>query len=228
MARNKHELKIAIFEDGTHTVLSADPGKPHLLEMIATFHDAARARDYVRSQNAHTDEHQEEQAVTKQFSTAKPKQASRAKPKQPLAAESKQASKAEPKKVSEAKLAQASASNPRQANAAKPKAISKADPNNVATDVTERQTAVLKALRSLMDKKNRVEVRAGELAKAASIPLGSLHSVLASLEKKQMIRTERQGTVQAPAVYEVLETSRKSPRALNGGVHSKEAGAAAH
>jgi hypothetical protein len=70
-----------------------------------------------------------------------------------------------------------------------------------------------------MDKKNLVEVPAAELAKASSIPLGSLRSVLASLEKKNMIRTERQGTAKLRAIYEVLGTPRKSARSINGAVH---------
>jgi hypothetical protein len=61
------------------------------------------------------------------------------------------------------------------------------------------------------------------LAKASSIPLGSLHSVLASLEKKKMIRTERQGTAKFRAIYEVLGTSRKSARSINGAVHDSHA-----
>jgi DNA-binding MarR family transcriptional regulator len=89
--------------------------------------------------------------------------------------------------------------------------------------MSERQTAVLKALRSMMDKKHRVEVRGAELAKASSIPLGSLHSVLASLEKKHIIRTERPGSAQFRAIYEVLEAPRKSARSINGAAHGKEA-----
>jgi len=45
MASNKQELKTALFEDGTYAVLRADPAKPRFLEVIATFHDAARARN---------------------------------------------------------------------------------------------------------------------------------------------------------------------------------------
>ena len=74
-----------------------------------------------------------------------------------------------------------------------------------------------------MDKKNLVEVRSAELAKASSIPLGSLHSVLASLEKKNMIRTERQGTAKFRAIYEVLGTRKKSARSINGAVHDSHA-----
>ncbi len=228
MTSSKQEFRTAVFEDGTCAVLRADTSKPHLLEVIAIFHAAAHARDYVRSRNTPSEAHQDKRPGRKEASAAKPKQAFRAKQQQPLAAESKQASKAEPKKASEARPAHASAAKPRQATAARPRAVSKARSSNAGTDVTERQTAVLKALRSMMDKKHRVEVRKSELAKASSIPLGSVHTVLRSLEKKQMIRTERQGTVQSPAVYEVLDSSRKSPRPLNSVVRGKEARAATH
>src|SRR5258706_428348 len=60
-------------------------------------------------------------------------------------------------------------------------------------------------------------------ADASSPPLGSLHSVLASLEKKNMIRTERQGTAMFRAIYEVLGTPRKSARSINGAVHDSHA-----
>ena len=228
MTSSKQEFRTAVFEDGTCAVLRADTSKPHLLEVIATFHDAAHARDYVRSRNTPSEAHQDERPVRKEASAAKPKQVFRAKPQQPLAAESKQASKAALKKVSEAKPAQASAARPRQATAARPKAVSKAQPSNTGADITERQTAVLKALRSMMDKKHRVEVRKSELAKASSIPLGSVHNVLTSLEKKRLIRTERQASVQLPAIYEVLETAQKTRRSLNGVVRGKEARAATH
>jgi uncharacterized membrane protein len=188
---SKHEFRTAVFEDGTHAVLRADPTKPRLMEVIATFHDAARARDYVRFENGSSDGHQQKRPVIKQAPAAKPKQASKAKPKLASAVKSRQATEAKPKRV--------------------------------ATDISERQQAVLKALRTLMDKKNLVEVRGAELAKASSIPFGSLHSVLVSLEKKGLIRTERQGSAQFRAIYEVLETSRKSTRTLNGVVHDKEA-----
>ena len=46
--------------------------------------------------------------------------------------------------------------------------------------------------------------KAATLAEAAHIPLGSLHSVLQSLEKKQLIKTARAGSARAPAVYQVL------------------------
>jgi uncharacterized membrane protein len=189
MASNKQELKTAVFEDSTCAVLRADPNKPHLLEVIATFHDAARARDYVRSESSPSDEHPGKRPATKQASVAKRKPASTTKLQS--------------------------------VTAAKPKPVSAAKPNALATDVSERQAAALKALRSLMDKKNRVEVTKGELAKAASIPDGSLHSVLVSLEKKGMIRTERQGSAKFRAIYEVLQTARKNTPSLNGVVRKE-------
>ena len=177
MASNKQEVKTAIFEDGTCAVLRVDPTKPRLLEVIATFHDAARARDYVRLQNNASNDHGKERPVVKQTSTVKSTQASKAKPVQP--------------------------------STAKPKRATKTKPETAFADVSERQTALLTALRSLMDKKNRVEVTKAELAKAASIASGSLRSVLISLEKKGMIRTARLGTPKFSAIYQVLETSKK-------------------
>jgi uncharacterized membrane protein len=231
MASNKHEFRTAVFDDGTCAVLRTDPTKPRLMEVIATFHDAARARDYVRFENGSSDEHQEKRPVIKQTSAAKPKQTSAVKPKRASLAKPKPAAAAKPRQATEAKLKRASEAKPLQAPVAKPpqvaaprpKQASEAKPSAVATDVSERQGAVLKALRSLMDKKNRVEVTKAELAKAASIPSGSLHSVLVSLGKKGMIRTERQGSAQFRAIYEVVETSRKSTRSLNGVVDDKEA-----
>lgn len=71
-------------------------------------------------------------------------------------------------------------------------------------DLSSRQSAVLKALREKMDENKSVAVRAAVLAQAAQIPLGSLHSVLGSLEKKGLIQTSRAGSARAPAVYRVL------------------------
>jgi hypothetical protein len=167
MTSKKHEFKTAILEDKSCVVLRVDPSQPHIMEVVASFYDAARARDYARFENGEQGEHQEDAPIEEPASKPKPP-ASKAKP---------QAS--EPIKYS-------------------------------ATDVSERQLAVLDALRSLMDNKNLVEVRSAELAKASSIPLGSLHSVLASLEKKNMIRTERPGSAKFPAIYEVLGTREKA------------------
>jgi hypothetical protein len=45
-------------------------------------------------------------------------------------------------------------------------------------------------------------------AKAAGIPLGSLHSILQSLEKKELIRNTRAGSAKTPAVYLALRMCR--------------------
>ena len=190
MASKKHEFKTAIFEDGSCAVLRVDPLQPHVMEVIASFYDAARARDYARFENDQQGEHQEDAPIKEPAS----------KPRAPT-------SKAKPQPAEPVSKAKPKASEPIK---------------DSATDLSERQLAVLNALRSLMDKKNLVEVRSAELAKASSIPLGSLHSVLASLEKKNMIRTERQGTAKFRAIYEVLGTPRKSARSINGAVqHSR-------
>jgi DNA-binding MarR family transcriptional regulator len=201
MASNKHEFKTAIFENGSCVVLRVDPSQPHFMEVVASFYDAERARDYARFENGQQGEHQEDAPIKEPAS--KPKApASKAKP-QP----SEPISKAKPE-ASEA------ISN------AKPQA---SEPIKDSTDLSERQQEVLNALRSLMDKKNLVEVPSAELAKASSIPLGSLHSVLASLEKKNMIRTERPGSAKFRAIYEVLGTRKKSARSINGAVHDSHA-----
>ena len=80
----------------------------------------------------------------------------------------------------------------------------KASPNGAASDLSARQNAVLNALRAKMDENKQVEAKAAVLAEAAQIPLGSLHSVLGSLEKKQLILNTRPGSPRAPAVYQVL------------------------
>ncbi len=71
-------------------------------------------------------------------------------------------------------------------------------------ELSDRQAAVLSALRAKMDANKLVETKAAALAEAARIPLGSLHSVLGSLEKKQLIVTTRSGTPRVPAVYQVV------------------------
>ena len=70
--------------------------------------------------------------------------------------------------------------------------------------MSARQSDVLRALRTKMDANQRVEEKAAVLAEAANILLGSLHSVLQSLEKKGLIKTTRVGSARAPAVYQVL------------------------
>ena len=173
-------------------MLRVDPSQPHFMEVVASFYDAARARDYARFENGQQGgEHQEDAPIKEPAS----------KPKAP-------ASKAKPQPSEPISKAKPQASEPIK---------------DTAADLSERQQAVLNALRSLMDKKNLVEVPSAELAKASSIPLGSLHSVLASLEKKNMIRTERPGSAKFRAIYEVLGTRKKSARSINGAVHDSHA-----
>ena len=74
-----------------------------------------------------------------------------------------------------------------------------------ASELSARQRAVLGALRSKMDANKQVEAKAAVLAEAANVPLGSLHSILQSLEKKGLIRATRAGSSRAPAVYQVLQ-----------------------
>jgi uncharacterized membrane protein len=76
-------------------------------------------------------------------------------------------------------------------------------PDEGEAELSPRQSAVLEALREKMDENKQVAVRAAVLAQAAQIPLGSLHSVLGSLEKKGLIQTSRAGSARAPAVYRV-------------------------
>jgi len=77
-------------------------------------------------------------------------------------------------------------------------------PTEVAAALSPRQSAVLGALRARMDENGQVAAKAAVLAEAARIPLGSLHSVLQWLEKKQLIKTARAGSAKAPAVYQLL------------------------
>ena len=86
---------------------------------------------------------------------------------------------------------------------AAPKKVT-AKPNGVTPELSARQSAVLNALRAKMNENKQVEAKAAELAEAAQIPLGSLHSVLESLEKKQLIVNTRAGSPRWSAVYQVL------------------------
>jgi hypothetical protein len=146
MAINRGEFTAINFEDGSCAVVRSDPGQPSVLEVIATFYDAARAREYAQSANSQS--HGQQEAAT----------------------------------IKEAER---------------------------AADLSERQKAVLSALRANTDKNNFAEVRTAPLAKAAHIPVGSLHSVLSSLEKKQLIRTKRPGSATAPASYQILDAPKR-------------------
>jgi hypothetical protein len=218
MASNKHEHKTAIFEDGTHAVLRFHPADPHRMELIAIFYEAAHAKDYVHL-HAPAAEHQERKPrAVAQAAKRAPKRTSTAKAAPAPKAKSKPVSAAASKPTAEAKSKRAPRAQAKPASAAK---------TEKGAGVSERQAAVLKGLRSLMDKQHRVEAKVAELAKAASVPLGSVHSILVSLEKKHMIKTECQGSAKNPAIYQVLETSRKATGTLNGAVHIKAAPAQA-
>jgi len=78
------------------------------------------------------------------------------------------------------------------------------EPPAAAGELSARQSAVLGALRAKMDANKQVEAKAAVLAEAANVPLGSLHSILQSLEKKGLIKATRAGSARAPAVYQVL------------------------
>ena len=86
------------------------------------------------------------------------------------------------------------------------------EPPAAASELSARQRAVLGALRAKMDANKQVAMKAAVLAEAANIPLGSLHSVLQSLEKKRLITTVRAGSARAPAVYQVLQA--EHPRSI--------------
>jgi hypothetical protein len=132
-------------EDGTFAVVQTDPQRPRLLEVIAIFSDAPRARSYAEMENG------------------------RSSPEPPIIA---------------------------------PQASRR--PAAAPTELSPRQSAVIRVLHAKMDSSRRVEAKAAALAGAAQIPLGSLHSVLQSLEKKQLIKTVRAGSARAPTVYQVL------------------------
>jgi hypothetical protein len=153
MTTKNETLKVVALEDGSSAVVRIDPANPRLLEVVATFYDAARAQQYAQLTGVQKPE--------------------------PVA------------KVSEPKLPKASNGQ-------------KSEANGATLDLSIRQSAVLNALRSKMDENKQVEAKASVLAEAAKIPLGSLHSVLGSLEKKQLIVNTRPGTPRAPAVYQVL------------------------
>ena len=83
MASKTHEFKTAIFEDGSCVVLRVDPSQPHFMEVVASFYDVARARDYASFENGQQGEHQEDAPIKEPASKAKPQPAapiSKAKP----------------------------------------------------------------------------------------------------------------------------------------------------
>ncbi|MGB7915476.1 MAG: hypothetical protein WCF79_09330 [Rhodomicrobium sp.] len=153
MCTSTKPFSTVTFQDGSVVVVRTDPDKPRLLEVIAIFFEAARARDYADRENSRSAEH------TAELTEA---------PTRPAV-----------------------------------------EPPAAASELSARQRAVLGALLSKMDANKQVEAKAAVLAEAAQIPLGSLHSVLQSLEKKQLIKTTRAGSARAPAVYQVLQVEHR-------------------
>jgi hypothetical protein len=147
MGSKNEILKTVALDDSTWAVVQTDPSQLRFMEVVATFYDEARARDYANWLNGESPKQNEAAAAPEGDFTK---------------------------------------------------------PGGTKADLSQRQSAVLKALRDKMDGKNLVAVKAAALAQAAKIPLGSLHSVLVSLEKKQMIQTSRPGSARSPAVYHVL------------------------
>ncbi len=140
--------KTVVLDESRHAVVLIDAAKPHTMEIIEIFFDAARARDYADRENRRSAEPQLEPAKAPTQGHAEPAAATAA----------------------------TAALSPRQSE----------------------------ALHAKMDEHKQVTATARALAAAAQIPLGSLHSVLQSLEKKQLIKTVRAGSARAPAVYQVL------------------------
>ena len=64
MGSNGKTFKTVVFEDGTHAVVRTDPRKPCLLEVVAIFYDASRARDYADTENQQASEQQPSIAPT--------------------------------------------------------------------------------------------------------------------------------------------------------------------
>jgi hypothetical protein len=157
LTSNSETLKVVALEDGSSAVVKVDPANPRLLEVVATFFDAARAHQYAKL----TEDQNPEPVV----------------------------------RVSEPEAPAAPKAAPKER---------KAESTEAAPDLSARQNAVLNALRAKMDENKQVEAKAATLAEAAQIPLGSLHSVLGSLEKKRLIVNTRPGSPRAPAVYQVL------------------------
>jgi hypothetical protein len=147
-------FKTVVFEDGAYSVVRTDPVKPRLIEVVATFYEPSRARDYADSENGQSPE--KELQIT-------PPAARKLAPKATLV-----------------------------------------EPTQINLDLSQRQSALLKALRTKMDENKLVTVKAAVLAEAAELPLGSLHTVLGLLERKKLILTTRRGSARAPAVYQVL------------------------
>ena len=158
MGSNGKTFKTIVLEDGACAVVRTDPSEPSILQVVAVFYDAARARRYADMENGEL------------FF---------------------EAPRIEPSTAPQVKRAAPPAEGGKAVNGAR-------------LELTERQSAALEALRAKADDDNLVEIKGADLAEAASIPLGSVHSVIQSLEKKKCILTTRPGTSHAPAVYQVL------------------------
>ena len=156
MASDKKTFRVARFDDGTYAVLRTDLSRPQILEVVALFYDATRARKYADIEN--------------EQSTDLPIEL----PASPSA-----------------ESATAAEDDIREANGAEPR-------------LTARQSAVLEALREKAGDDKIIEMKAAELAEPADIPLGSVHSVIQSLEKKKLIQIARSGSPQSPAAYQLL------------------------
>jgi len=142
-------FSIVTFQDGSVGIVHSDRRTPRVLEVIAIFFEAERARDYADRENSRSAEH------TAELTEA---------PTRPAV-----------------------------------------EPPAAASELSARQSAVLGALRVKMDANKQVEAKAAVLAEAAKVPLGSLHSILQSLEKKGLIKATRAGSARAPAAYQVLQ-----------------------
>ena len=148
MSTSTKPFSIVTFQDGSVAVVHSDPRTPRVLEVIAIFFEAARARDYADRENSRSAE-----------PATEPTEA----PTRPAV-----------------------------------------EPPAAASELSARQSAVLGALRAKMDANKQVAAKAAVLAEAANVPLGSLHSILQSLEKKGLIKATRAGSARAPAAYQVL------------------------
>jgi hypothetical protein len=149
MGTSTRPFSIVTFQDGSAAVVHSDPRTPRVLEMIAIFFEAERARDYADGENSRA---------------------------------------AEP------------AAAPKEATTQR-----RVEPTAPTPELSARQSAVLGALRAKMDANKQVEEKAAVLAEAANVPLGSLHSILQSLEKRGLIKATRAGSARAPAAYQVLQ-----------------------
>ena len=157
MGSNRKTFRTVALEDGTFAAVRTDPSKPRMLEVVAIFYDAVRARKYADMENSQSVE---------------------------LPIESPLPPPVEPASTTEEEII--------------------IGPNGAAPELTERQSAVLETLRAKAGEGDLVEIKAAELAEAANIPLGSVHSIIQSLEKKKRILTTRPGSAHSPAVYQVL------------------------